>query len=59
MASQSAAASRVSAGPLAVAISNLDASIATASSGRASQTSLQREQRTVRPVTPKVAKSMA
>ncbi len=31
----------------------------TASSGRASQTSLQREQRTVRPAPPKVAKSMA
>jgi hypothetical protein len=31
----------------------------TASSGRASQTTLQREQRTVRPATPKVERSMA
>jgi hypothetical protein len=35
------------------------AAISIASSGRASQTSLQREQRTVRPAPPKVAKSMA
>jgi hypothetical protein len=35
------------------------ATISTASSGRANQTSLQREQRTVRPAAPRVARLMA
>ena len=43
----------------AAAIAGTAAAISIASSGRASQTSLQREQRTVRPAAPKVARSMA
>jgi len=45
--------------PPAPAIAGTEAATSVASSGRASQTSLQREQRTVRPDAPKVAKSMA
>src|SRR5260370_1099650 len=42
----------------ASAIASAEALISAASSGRASQTSLQREQRTVRPAVPTVARSM-
>ena len=58
IASQSAAAS-FSAVWLDAAIAGTAAGISMASSGRASQVSLQREQRTVRPAAPKVAGLMA
>jgi hypothetical protein len=40
-------------------VAGMAAAISTASSGRASQVSLQREQRTVRPADPRVAGLMA
>ena len=58
IASHSAAAS-FPADELASAMAGMAAAISTASSGRASQISLQREQRTVRPAAPKVARLMA
>ena len=58
IASHSAAASFPADG-LDSAMAGMAAAISMASSGRASQVSLQREQRTVRPAAPKVAGLMA
>ena len=58
-ASHSAAALGSPASRLAAAIAGISGTISVASSGRATQTSLQREQRTGRPASPRVARSMA